>query len=104
MKSINHKLILVILASTVGYSKSHILPGPPKLGYNLSLNQTSLSKEGVTLGLSIDWKGKESLFGLNKVAKGIAIDSKTGVISWAKTLPLGTTTIIVLAFNNADTV
>ncbi|MET2986407.1 hypothetical protein [Aureibaculum conchae] len=62
---------------------------------------TSFFTEGEVETPTVQWNGDNGTFSLGSNITGTSIDANTGVISWDKSLPIGTNTIEIIATNSA---
>ncbi len=101
-----NKIVLlgILLVSTYcSCSKSDdVIIAAPELSYVQEIKATFF-EEGSTTPPSVNWNGDVGSFGLQNSTEGITIDQQTGIIDWGRSLPLGTNSIKVVAFNNAGT-
>ena len=81
-------------------SKSEDANMAPQLSYAQNL-VTPFYTSGNSAPPSIEWFGDQGKFGLDSDVEGVSIDPQSGVVSWDRTLPLGTNLVEVLAFNNS---
>lgn len=49
----------------------------------------------------VKWNGNQGKFGLENTLQGLAVDAETGQLSWDSSLPTGTHTIVLFAYNKA---
>lgn len=73
----------------------------PEISYGQNTIETPFHTTGSSVLPTIDWNGNVGSFGLENTMESVSIDAKTGLVSWGKTLRLGTNTIKIIAFNNA---
>jgi hypothetical protein len=79
--------------------------GPEILAPTLSFGTTMLSTPYFTAGAgtapTIAWNGETGTLALASAVQGVSIDSNTGIVSWDRSLPLGTNAVEVVASNSA---
>jgi len=105
-KTMFTKLVaLLIIFSAVACSSDD---SEPVLAPSTTVTNTELTTpfftEGETDAPTINWNGNVGLFSLGSNITGVSVDATTGIISWDKSLPLGTNTIQLIAINSAGQV
>lgn len=102
MKNTIRTMLLIGCLLLFGCSKSDDgkTISAPNLSYFQNVVKTPFHKVGSSEPPIIDWNGNQGSFGLENSIESVSIDSKTGIVSWGKTLSLDTNIINVIAFNN----
>lgn len=105
MKSKKILIGLLVLGMSLACSKSNEgSTATPEISYKQSIYSTTFYTSGNSAPPILTWKGDVGLFGLENSRPGVSIDPKTGIVSWSKTLPIGSgrsNEVKVLAYNNA---
>jgi len=93
---------LVLIFSVVACSSDD---SDPVLAPTIALTNTDFITpfftEGATEAPNVNWNGNTGSFSLDSNITGISVDASTGIISWDKSLPIGTNSFKLLAINSA---
>jgi len=102
-KTIFTKLLALIFIFTV-FACSNDDDDKPALAPTVTLASTDLKTsfftEGATEAPTVNWNGNVGVFSLDSNITGVSVDANTGVISWDKSLLIGTYDIKLIATNS----
>ena len=99
------KLILLLIAflTFAACSKDEDVPTTniPTVNYSVSTFDATFFQAGTSSAPSIQWNGSQGSFALATPLTGSSINTVNGVMSWDKTLPIGTHDLQVIVTNSA---
>ncbi len=73
----------------------------PTISYASTTIEAEFSTPGNSSAPTVNWNGEQGSFSLVNTVPGVNINSTTGVVSWNRLLPLGTTNLQLIASNSA---
>lgn len=104
MKNLIYSLSAVLLLLTISCSEDNPLieqVDAPIFALANNAIEVDFLTEGVLQAPSIRWSGEEGTFEISPAITGISVNALTGVISYNKTIPIGETTLSLIAKNSA---
>ncbi|MCP4120384.1 MAG: hypothetical protein GY751_01375 [Bacteroidetes bacterium] len=74
--------------------------GPFDFTYSFNSYSIGFYNSGMTGVAQIDWNGETGTFGLSQSYAGVSVDNTNGMVSWNGDLPIGTTSVRIIATNS----
>ncbi|WGK65651.1 hypothetical protein [Croceiramulus getboli] len=104
MKTPAYLVLILMIFTGLGCSSDDAVESQvqvPNIQFAQSSFTTTFRTAGATLAPNIDWNGEQGTLTLATPVSGVSLNQSTGVISWSKLLPIGTTTVQLIASNSA---